>query len=111
MQAQRAAFNANPNSSWAERKNNLLKLGKAINDNELAFQQAISEDFGNRAFTETTVAEVAIIHGGIKHALKHTQKWMKVRKAPTAMQFKPASNRIMPQPLGVIGIISPWNYP
>lgn len=111
MQGQRAAFNANSNSSWAERKNNLLKLGKAINDNELAFQQAISEDFGNRSFTETTIAEIAIIYSGIKHALKHTQKWMKVRKAPTAMQFKPASNKIIPQPLGIIGVISPWNYP
>ncbi|MEE9346924.1 MAG: coniferyl aldehyde dehydrogenase [Robiginitomaculum sp.] len=111
MQAQRAAFNAKPNSTWAERKANLLKLGKAINDNELAFQQAISEDFGNRAFTETTIAEVSVIHGGIKHALKHTPKWMRTRKAPTAMQFKPATNKIIPQPLGVIGIISPWNYP
>ena len=111
MRAQRAAFNANPNPSWDERKNSLQKLGKAIADNEQKFQQAISEDFGNRSFTETTIAEVAIIHGGIKHALKHTKKWMRTRKAPTAMQFKPASNKIIPQPLGVIGIISPWNYP
>lgn len=111
LQVQRGAFNGNPNSPWAKRKANLLKLGKAINDNELAFQQAISEDFGNRSFTETSLAEVAVIHGGIKHALKHTQKWMRTRKAPTALQFKPGSNRIIPQPLGVIGIISPWNYP
>ncbi len=111
MEAQRTAFNANPNSSWAERKTNLIKLGKVINDNELAFQQAISEDFGNRSFVETTIAEMAIIHAGIKHALKHTQKWMRTRKAPTAMQFKPATNKIIPQPLGIIGIISPWNYP
>ena len=81
MLAQRAAFNTNPNPSWGERKNNLQKLGKAIADNEQKFQQAISEDFGNRSFTETTIAEVAIIHGGIKHALKHTQKWMRTRKA------------------------------
>jgi len=109
--SQRTAFNANPNSSWAERKSMLVKLGEIINANEKNFQQAISEDFGNRSFTETTIAEMAIIHGGIKHALKHTQKWMRTRKAPTAMQFKPASNKIMPQPLGVVGIISPWNYP
>jgi len=109
--SQRTAFNANPNSSWAERKNMLVKLGEIINANEQNFQQAISQDFGNRSFTETTIAEMAIIHGGIKHALKHTQKWMRTRKAPTAMQFKPGSNKIMPQPLGVIGIISPWNYP
>ncbi|MCF6275494.1 MAG: coniferyl aldehyde dehydrogenase [Robiginitomaculum sp.] len=111
MKAQREAFNANPNSPWVERKANLVKLGKVIADNELSFQQAISEDFGNRSFVETTMAEVSIIHGGIKHAIKHTQKWMRTRRAPTAMQFKPATNRIMPQPLGVVGIISPWNYP
>ena len=111
MNAQRAAFNANPNPSWAERKANLQKLAKVIADNEHNFQQVISEDFGNRSFVETTIAEIAIIHAGIKHALKHTPKWMRTRKAPTAMQFKPATNRIIPQPLGVVGIISPWNYP
>jgi len=111
LKSQRTAFNTNPNLPWTVRKNNLIKLGKAIADNEANFQQAICEDFGNRSFVETTMAEIAIVHGGIKHALKHTQKWMRTRKAPTAMQFKPASNRIIPQPLGVIGIISPWNYP
>ena len=111
LHAQRTAFNANPNSSWAERKNKLVKLSAAINANEKNFQEAISEDFGNRSFEETTMAEVAVIHGGIKHALKHTQKWMRTRKAPTALQFKPGANKIIPQPLGVIGVISPWNYP
>ena len=52
-----------------------------------------------------------IIKGGISHALKHTKHWMRTRRAPTAIQYKPASNSIIPQPLGVIGIISPWNYP
>jgi len=52
-----------------------------------------------------------VIQGGINHALKHTPKWMRTRKAPTALQFKPAYNRVIPQPLGVIGIMSPWNYP
>jgi coniferyl-aldehyde dehydrogenase len=111
LNLQRDAFHANPNSSWAERKSNLEKLGKAINDHEQEFQQAISDDFGNRAFEETTMAEVSVIHGGIQHALKHTKKWMRPRKAPTALQFKPAVNRLLAQPLGVIGIISPWNYP
>ncbi len=116
LQAQRTAFNARqnlvgPNLTWAERKANLQKLGKAIADNEANFQRVISEDFGNRSFVETSIAEIAIIQGGIKHALKHTQKWMRARKAPTALQFKPAANKIIPQPLGVVGIISPWNYP
>lgn len=111
LTAQRSAFKANPNSTWDDRKANLHKLGKVIAENETAFQKAISEDFGNRAYAETTIAEMLVIQGGIKHALKHTQKWMRARKAPTAMHYKPAQNRIIPQPLGVIGIISPWNYP
>jgi coniferyl-aldehyde dehydrogenase len=47
----------------------------------------------------------------IKHASKHLKKWMAPRRVATALQFMPAKNRLMPQPLGVVGIISPWNYP
>ncbi|WP_084169007.1 coniferyl aldehyde dehydrogenase [Hellea balneolensis] len=108
---QRAAFNAHTNPPWSERKANLQKLGKAIEEHAEEFQKAISEDFGNRAYEETTIAELLVIKGGISHALKHTKHWMRARRAPTALQYKPASNRIIPQPLGVIGIISPWNYP
>jgi len=108
---QRNAFHAASNIPWPMRKAKLIKLGKAIEDHVDEFRKAISDDFGHRAFEETTIAELLVIKGGINHALKHTPKWMRVRKAPTALQYKPASNRIVPQPLGVIGIISPWNYP
>lgn len=111
LKAQRTSFNKNPNPSWNERKANLKKLGDAIAAHETEFQEAISQDFGNRAFEETTLAEVLVIKGGISHALKHTKHWMRTRRAATAMQYKPGRNRIVPQPLGVIGIISPWNYP
>ncbi len=111
LAAQKTAFNAKPNPPWSVRKANLQKLGKAIADHEAEFQKAISEDFGNRAYEETTIAEMLVIQGGISHALKHTKHWMRTRRAPTALQYKPASNHIIPQPLGVIGIISPWNYP
>ncbi len=108
---QKTAFNTNPNPSWDNRKANLIKLRTAIDANADAFKTAISDDFGNRAYEETTIAELLVIQGGINHALKHTKKWMKTRRAPTALQYLPASNKIIPQPLGVIGIISPWNYP
>ena len=108
---QKTAFNLTPNPSWKQRKANLIKLGTAIEGHSEEFQKAISEDFGNRAYEETTIAELMIIQGGISHALKNTKHWMRTRRAPTAVQYKPASNKIIPQPLGVIGIISPWNYP
>jgi coniferyl-aldehyde dehydrogenase len=111
LEAQRAAFNAHPNPSYAERIANLKKLGAAIAAHEAEFQKAISEDFGNRSYIETVLTETMVIKAGINHNIKHLKKWMKIRKAPTAMHYKPGSNKIIPQPLGVIGIISPWNYP
>lgn len=108
---QRAAFNLDPNSAWPVRKAKLQKLGETIEANADDFVKAISEDFGHRATEETLIAELMVIKGGIGHAIKHTPKYMRTRRAPTAIQYKPASNRIVPQPLGVIGIISPWNYP
>ena len=111
LAAQRAAFNKNPNPDWASRKAKLETLRELILSHEAEFTKAISDDFGHRAVEETIISEILIIQGGISHALKHTPKWMKTRKAPIALQFKPARNVIIPQPLGVIGIISPWNYP
>lgn len=108
---QRSAFNKNPNSPWRKRKEKLVKLGQVLAQNETAFQKAISDDFGNRSYVETTLAEMLVIQGGISHAIKHTPKWMRSRRAATALHYKPATNHIAPQPLGVVGIISPWNYP
>jgi len=111
LKNQKKSFLAEPNISWQKRKENLKKLGTVIQEHEAQFIEAISKDFGNRAAEETVIAEMMVIQGGISHAIKHTPKWMRVRKAPTALQYKPAYNRIIPQPLGVIGIMSPWNYP
>ena len=111
LEAQRAAFNKNSNSNWASRKAKLETLRELILGHEAEFVKAISDDFGHRAVEDTLISEFLVIQGGISHALKHTPKWMKTRKAPTALQYKPAKNILVPQPLGVIGIISPWNYP
>ncbi|RKQ69001.1 coniferyl-aldehyde dehydrogenase [Litorimonas taeanensis] len=108
---QRQAFDAAPYPVWETRKTNLIKLRDVILGHEAEFVKAISDDFGHRAAEDTIIAEFLVMQGGFSHALKHTPKWMKTRKAPTALQYKPASNRIVPQPLGVVGIISPWNYP
>jgi coniferyl-aldehyde dehydrogenase len=111
LDAQRAAFNQNPNPDWPSRKRKLETLRDLILGHEDEFVKAISDDFGHRAVEDTLISEFLVIQGGISHAIKHTPKWMKTRKAPTALQYKPAKNVIIPQPLGVIGIISPWNYP
>jgi coniferyl-aldehyde dehydrogenase len=108
---QRMAFDAAPYPNWEKRKANIIKLRDAILGHEKEFVEAISKDFGHRAIEDTLISEFLVLQGGFSHALKHTPKWMKTRKAPTALQYKPGSNRVVPQPLGVVGIISPWNYP
>jgi coniferyl-aldehyde dehydrogenase len=94
-----------------ERLDRLARLKAAISDNESGFEQAISADFGHRCPTETAIAETLLVLGEIKHAAKHLKKWMAPQRVSTALQFMPAKNRLMPQPLGVVGIIAPWNYP
>jgi coniferyl-aldehyde dehydrogenase len=95
----------------AERLDRLARLRTAISDNEARFDQAISADFGHRCATETAIAETLLVLGEIKHAAKHLKSWMAPQRISTAAQFFPAKNRLIPQPLGVVGIIAPWNYP
>jgi coniferyl-aldehyde dehydrogenase len=95
----------------AQRLDRLARLRALVSDNEAAFQAAISADFGHRSATETLFAETMFLLGEIKHTTRHLKKWMAPRRIATALQFMPAKNRLMPQPLGVVGIIAPWNYP
>src|ERR1700722_11715579 len=95
----------------AERLDRLARLRAIVSDNEKRFEQAISADFGHRSIIETASAETILVLGEIKHATKNLKKWRPPRRIATALQFMPARNRLMPQPLGVVGIIAPWNYP
>jgi len=100
-----------PAPTLSQRLDRLARLRAVIADNEARFDQAISADFGHRSSTETAIAETLLVLGEIKHAAKHLKKWMAPQRVSTALQFMPAKNRLIPQPLGVVGIIAPWNYP
>jgi coniferyl-aldehyde dehydrogenase len=89
----------------------LARLRAVVADNEARFREAISADFGHRSAVETTIAEALFLYVEIRHATKHLKKWMAPRRVQTALQFLPGKNRLIPQPLGVVGIIAPWNYP
>jgi coniferyl-aldehyde dehydrogenase len=95
-----------PAPTLAERLDRLARLRAAISENETRFEQAISADFGHRCATETSIAETLLVLGEIKHAAKHLKKWMAPQRVSTALQFLPGKNRLIPQPLGVVGIIS-----
>jgi len=73
--------------------------------------EAISADFGHRPAAITEVAEVMTVLAGIRHARHRLRHWMRSRRVATSLAYQPASCRITPQPLGVVGVVSPWNYP
>ncbi|MBR0778919.1 coniferyl aldehyde dehydrogenase [Bradyrhizobium diazoefficiens] len=106
-----ARSRAEPAPPLTDRLDRLARLRAVVADNEERFRQAISADFGHRSAVETTIAEAMMVYGEIRHATKHLKSWMAPQRVATALQFLPARNRLIPQPLGVVGIIAPWNYP
>jgi len=88
---------------------------KALKSVTIKFQDqlaaAINEDFSSRSKDETLIAEILTSVESINMAIKKTRKWMKPSKRGVSILFAPAKNEVRYQPLGVIGIIVPWNYP
>ena len=105
------AFLENPYPSEKLRKLQLKTLKKSILKHKEKLIKAVSADFGNRSTDETLLADIMPTIMAINHAVKHLRDWMKAEKRNVALMFQPASNRIVYQPLGIIGIMSPWNYP
>lgn len=97
--------------TWDTRLSRLNQLECMVNDHRDAIAEVISGDFGHRAVAETTMLEIFPTLEGIRYAKSHGKKWMQQQKVSTSLWFLPASSYIQPQPLGVVGIISPWNYP
>lgn len=100
-----------PINDWGTRAMQLDNLEVMLSDNQESFAKAISADFGYRSQSETQFAELFPSFTGISHAKKHGKKWMKTHRAPISALYMPAHNEIQPQPLGVVGIMVPWNYP
>jgi coniferyl-aldehyde dehydrogenase len=112
LAAQRQAYLAHPVPSLDERKADLRTLQRFVRENETALCEAISADYGHRSRHETLLAEVFPAVDGIDHVVKHLRGWMKSqRRGVDLRNFFGARNRVIPQPLGVVGVIVPWNFP
>lgn len=108
---QRHAFQRNPYPSREERLQSLNALHRLLTSHQQAIIEAINRDFGNRSTDETLLAELMPSLHGIHYARRHLRKWMKPSRRKVGITFQPASARVVYQPLGVVGIIVPWNYP
>ncbi|SJM72850.1 coniferyl aldehyde dehydrogenase [Psychrobacter piechaudii] len=100
-----------PINLWTDREALLESLEAMLSENKQIFADSISQDFGHRSKDETNFAELFPSFHGISHAKKNGKSWMKTRRVPISTLYKPAHNEIQPQPLGLVGIMVPWNYP
>lgn len=109
--AQRAAYAANPMPPADQRQQWLKALRELLSNERQALVEAISADFSHRSADETLLAELMPSLHGIHYASRHLKGWMKSSRRKVGMAFQPASAKVVYQPLGVVGIIVPWNYP
>lgn len=93
------------------RTDRLYQLEDMVRKRAQSFADAISADFGNRSRFETDLLETAVTISAIRHARKNVKWWMQPSYREVGFNFWPGSAWVRPEPLGVIGIVSPWNYP
>lgn len=109
--ARRQAFNASPYPTLAQRRARLKALRQQLLGQQQALYSAAASDFGKRSASETRLLEVLPSINSIDYSQKHLKSWLKAQKRHVSWLFQPASNQVFYQPLGVVGIIVPWNYP
>ena len=105
---------ASRRSLSAERRSRearLDALASLVHDNAERFVAAIDADFGHRSAHETRLLELFPGLEAIRHARAHVGAWMKPQRRSASLWFRPGRARIIMQPLGVVGIMVPWNYP
>jgi len=109
---QRSAYFAHPVPDYAQRMADLQRLADFLSENKDALVEAISADFGHRSSFETLSLEIFVLLNCVKDAKSKLKKWMRVQRRHGDFGLFPgARNRVIPQPLGVVGLIVPWNYP
>ncbi len=111
FEAQKAAYRANPMPSAQERIERLTRLRRVLVKYQNEFSQAICTDFSNRSIEETKIGEVMTCLDSIDYSIKNISKWMKPSKRSMNLLHQPTKGWVAYQPLGVVGIMSPWNYP
>ena len=108
---QRAAFLRDGPPTLKQRRRDLKKLKDAILARQDAFVAALDADFGHRARQESQMLDLGSTVGGINYLYSNLRRFMRPERRHVAAIFKPASAKVVYQPLGVVGIVAPWNFP
>ncbi|MEZ9854393.1 coniferyl aldehyde dehydrogenase [Vibrio breoganii] len=107
----KSSYSQEPTPSIELRKQRLLLLNQSIIENEKQLIAALSKDFGFRSDFDSVLTDIIPTVGHIKYTVKNLQKWARPSKRHAGLLLTPSKVRVEYQPVGVVGIISPWNFP
>ena len=111
LERQRQAFMAEGPPSVAVRRNRIDRLLALVLDNADEFVDAMAADFGTRPRTGSLFTEMLGMISVIEHTRSHVPQWMRATKLMRAARMFGLKAEVQPSPLGVVGIIGPWNFP
>lgn len=111
FEAQRAACARHPFPPLQERRRHLATLRRLLLAHKSAIAEAIDADFTARSRDESLMLEVMTSIHHIDYTLERLRCWMRPERRGLGLHFLPARARVVYQPLGVAGIIVPFNYP
>ena len=106
----RAAFDGGITKPLLWRLGQLRALRRLLLDGGPELEQALARDLGKSA-TEAQVSEIGVVRAEVDHALRHVRRWARSTRVTVPYTVAPASARVVPEPLGVVLVIGPWNYP
>ncbi len=109
--AQQAAHSREPMPDRATRERRLAALEDLVRVHLDELAEAIRRDFGHRSVHETRLLEAFPSLEALRDARRHVGRWMKPQRRGTSLWFLPGRSEVRFQPLGVVGVIVPWNYP
>ncbi|WP_298209043.1 coniferyl aldehyde dehydrogenase [Acidovorax sp.] len=111
LNRQRSAFLHEGPPSLTLRKAHLARLRTAVLKHREALKDAVSADFGNRSRHETDIMELSCVIQAIDYLSSHLRRFMKRERRHVPFFFRSARAYVEYQPLGVVGVMAPWNYP
>ncbi|MBG6239274.1 aldehyde dehydrogenase (NAD+) [Mycetocola sp. CAN_C7] len=106
----RDTYHSGRTKPLAWRLRQLRGLRRMLLDQGQELERALGQDLAKSPI-ESQLTEIGVVLGEADHALRHLRRWLRPKRVPVPLTVAPATARVIREPLGVVLIISPWNYP